>query len=131
MAFLKLGLTFFFGAFMVYAGINHFLKPAMYFPFFADFLPKEVLNYASGIAEIIVGVLVFVPKYRYYGTLGILVLMIAFLPLHVADVFKENPAAGTHQIALIRLPFQFLFIAWAWFIHDRNISISNKPKIKF
>jgi uncharacterized membrane protein len=120
MKFLKLGLTFLFGAFMVFAGINHFLKPAMYFPFFADFLPKEALNYASGIAEIIVGILVFIPKYRYYGTWGILALMIAFLPLHVADVFKEQPAVGTHQIALIRLPFQFVLIAWAWFIHDRN-----------
>jgi uncharacterized membrane protein len=122
MKFLKLGLTFLFGAFMVYAGINHFLKPAMYFPFFADFLPKEALNYAAGIAEIIAGGLVFIPKYRSYGTWGILALMIAFLPLHVADVFKENPAVGTHQIALIRLPFQFLFIAWAWFIHDRNVA---------
>jgi hypothetical protein len=39
---------------------------------------------------------------------------------HTVNTFKEQPAVGTHQIALIRLPFQFLFIAWAWFIHDRN-----------
>ena len=120
MKVLKLGLTFLFGAFMVFAGINHFLKPVMYFPFFADFLPKEALTYASGVVEIIVGALVFVPKYRAYGTLGILGLMIAFLPLHVADVFKEQPAVGTHQMALIRLPFQFVLIAWAWFIYDGN-----------
>ena len=120
MKVLKLGLTFLFGAFMVFAGINHFLKPVMYFPFFADFLPKEALTYASGVVEIIVGALVFVPKYRSYGTLGILVLMIAFLSLHVADVFKEQPAVGTHQMALIRLPFQFVLIAWAWFIYDGN-----------
>jgi len=32
------------------------------------------------------------------------------------DVFKENPAIGSHQLALIRLPLQFVLILWAWFI---------------
>jgi hypothetical protein len=42
--------------------------------------------------------------------------MVLFLPLHIIDIFKETPAVGSHQAALIRLPFQFLFIAWAWYI---------------
>lgn len=29
---------------MIYGGVNHFLKPQMYFPFFSDSLPKEILN---------------------------------------------------------------------------------------
>jgi uncharacterized membrane protein len=114
---MKLTLTFLFGAFMLVAGANHFQKPAMYFPFFADFLPKEILNYASGLLEIMVGVMVFTPKYRSWGTLGILCLMLAFLPLHFFDLFRENPACGSRQIAIIRFPVQFLFIAWAWYIH--------------
>ncbi len=117
MKILKLILTLLFGAFMIFGGVNHFLKPAMYFPFFANFLPKVALNYAVGIAEILVGVLVFIPMYRHWGTAGILYMMLAFLPLHIYDVFRENPAVGTHQIALIRLPVQLLFIAWAWYIH--------------
>jgi uncharacterized membrane protein len=117
MTTIKLILTFLFGAFMVYAGINHFLKPKMYYPFFPDYLPKDALNIVSGIAEIVVGLMVFVPQYRAWGTWGILVLMLAFLPLHIIDIFRENPAVGTHKIALIRLPFQFLFILWAWYIH--------------
>jgi uncharacterized membrane protein len=120
MKMLKLVLTLIFGAFMIFGGVNHFLKPAMYFPFFADFLPKEILNYAAGLIEIGVGIMVFTPKYRSWGTLGILCLMLAFLPLHIFDIFKENPAVGSHQIAVFRLPVQFLFIAWAWFIHKQN-----------
>jgi uncharacterized membrane protein len=119
---IKLILTFLLGAFMTYAGVNHFLKPAMFFPFIPDFLPKEIVNYLAGVAEIAVGLCVFIPKLRSYGTLGILILMVAFLPLHVMDVFKDSPAIGTHQAALIRLPFQFVFIAWAWFI-NRNTSL--------
>ena len=119
---IKLILTFLFGAFMVYGGVNHFLKPAMYFPFIPDFLPKEMVNYLTGIVEIAVGLCAFIPKLRSQGTLGILILMVAFLPLHIMDVFKDSPAVGSHQVALIRLPFQFVFIAWAWFIHKTQTS---------
>jgi uncharacterized membrane protein len=118
----KLILTFLFGAFMVYAGINHFLKPAMYYPFFPDFLPKAFLNAVVGVIEVAVGVAVFIPQYRSWGTWGILWLMIAFLPLHIWDVFSDTPAVGTHEIAVVRLPFQFLFILWAWFIHRKTLN---------
>lgn len=119
MKIVKQILTYLFAAFIIFGGINHFLKPEMYFPFFADFLPKEALNYLSGIAEIVVGLFVFIPKYKPIGTLGILILMIAFLPLHIWDVFSQTPAIGSHQAAMIRLPVQFLFIAWAWYIHKK------------
>ncbi len=117
---IKLLLTFLFGGFMIFGGVNHFLKPEMYYPFLPDFLPQAFLIYASGIVEIVVGIMAFTPKYRAWGTLGILTSMLAFLPFHLVDIFRENPAVGSHQIALIRLPVQFLLIAWAWFIHQRN-----------
>ncbi len=115
----KLILTFLFGAFMVFAGVSHFLKPAMFFPFIPDFLPKEVINYLAGTVEILLGIGVFVPRFRALATLGILLLMVAFLPLHILDVFKEQPAIGSHQAALIRLPLQFVLIFWAWFISKK------------
>jgi uncharacterized membrane protein len=116
---LKLILTYLFGAFMIFGGINHFIKPEMYAPFIPDFLPSLAINYLAGIAEIAVGVGVFIPRFRSMATLGILIMMLVFLPLHVFDVFKENPAIGSHQAALIRLPLQFVLIAWAWFIHKK------------
>lgn len=115
----KLILTFLFGAFMIFGGVNHFLKPAIYLPFIPNFLPGEAINYLSGIAEIIVGIGVFIPKFRSLSTLGILIMMLIFLPLHVIDVFKEQPAVGSHQAALVRLPLQFVLIFWAWFIHKK------------
>jgi hypothetical protein len=45
--------------------------------------------------------------------------MIIFLPLHVWDVFRDKPAIGSHQIALIRLPIQFLLIFIGWFISKK------------
>lgn len=118
---LKLILTLLFGAFMILGGLNHFLTPEIYFPFIPDFLPREVINYLAGILEIILGIGVFVPKFRPMATLGIFLMMLAFLPLHILDVFKENPAIGSHQAALVRLPLQFILILWAWFIQKRNL----------
>jgi uncharacterized membrane protein len=72
-----------------------------------------------GILEIVCGVGVFIPPFRSLATLGILAMMLLFLPLHIWDIFKEKPAIGSHQIALIRLPIQFVLIAWAWFISKK------------
>ena len=104
---------------MIVGGINHFLKPDMYLPFIPEMLPQKAIIYLSGVVEIALGVGAFVPQWRSKATLGILLLMIAFLPLHVIDVFKAHPAVGNHETALIRLPLQFVLIAWAWFIRTR------------
>ena len=117
---LKLILTFLFGAILIIAGINHFIKPEMYAPFIPDFLPNVAVNYLTGIAEIVVGFGIFIPKFRSLATLGILIMMLVFLPLHILDVFKENPAIGSHRVAIIRLPIQFVLILWAWFINKKN-----------
>jgi uncharacterized membrane protein len=115
----KLILTILFGVFMIVGGVNHFLKPAMYMPMIPDFLPKEIVNYLVGILEILVGVGAFIPRFRPLATLGIFVMMLVFLPIHIIDVFRENPAIGSHQAAIIRLPVQFIFIFWAWFIYKK------------
>ena len=113
---IKTGLTLLFGALMMVAGIAHFTKPATFLPFIPDFMPKTAINYAVGIIEIALSLSVYAPQYRTQAAQGIFFLMIAFLPLHIADVFKEIPAIGSHQAALIRLPIQFVLIGWAWFI---------------
>lgn len=115
----KLVLTFLFAAFIIYGGINHFLKPSMYLPFIPNFLPREFVNYASGVLEILIGVGLLIQRYRFRSAQALLLLMIAFLPIHVWDVFRDDPAIGSHNLALIRLPVQFLFIAWAWFISKK------------
>ncbi len=116
---IQLILTLLFGAFMIFGGVNHFIKPEMYFPFIPDPLPQPIINYLAGIIEIALGVGVFAPRFRTLAALGILLLMLLFLPLHLWDVFRENPAIGSHTAALVRLPVQFILIAWAWFISKK------------
>ncbi len=103
--------------FLIYAGIQHFLKPAFYEPFVPSFLPgKTAIVYTSGVIEIVLGVLLLIPKYTKLAATGIILLMLIFLPIHISDVFSDTPAIGSHEAALIRLPFQFIFMLWAYAI---------------
>ncbi|MEM6801193.1 MAG: DoxX family membrane protein, partial [Bacteroidota bacterium] len=107
-------------AFMVYGGINHFLNPTFYEAFMPDFFPKDLANYASGIAEIGLGIALLIPRYRKTAAWGLIALMIIFLPLHIWDLFKEAPAIGSKTAAWIRIPIQFLFIAWIWWLGQED-----------
>jgi uncharacterized membrane protein len=101
--------------FLIYGGVQHFLKPAFYEPFVPAFLPaKAFIVYLSGFVEIVLGILLLIPKYTKVAATGVLWLMIIFLPVHIWDLISETPAIGSHNAAMIRLPFQFLFIAWAY-----------------
>jgi len=118
------------GVFMIFGGVQHFIKPTFYLPFVPTFLPFPIMIiYLSGILEIGLGILLFLnTKYAKLGALGVFYLMLLFLPVHIWDVFSATPAIGSHTAALIRLPFQFLFIAWAWKIHKEissSIAIRN------
>ena len=93
--------------FMIYAGIQHFIKPLFYTPFVPTFLPFEIsIIYISGLIEIILGVSLLIPKYAKLASTGILLLLLLFLPIHIWDVFSDTPAIGSHKAALIRLPVQ-------------------------
>jgi uncharacterized membrane protein len=117
MEIIKLIFTFLFGIFMIANGMYHFSKPDTYFPFIPNVLPKEAINYLVAVLEILVGISVFIPQTRHFGTLIILIMMIAFLPIHIIDAFRQNPLIGTKQVAFERLGLQIVFLLWAWFIH--------------
>ena len=119
-------LTQLFGIFMILGGIIHFITPEMYFPFFPEAFPKTMIIYFSGALEIAIGVGVFIKRWSIYSIKAILILMILFLPLHVMDVFKENPAIGSKLLAYIRLPLQFVLIYWAYFIQEKKRGNYNR-----
>ena len=107
----------------VYAlsGFNHLMNPQMYINIMPPGLPEPGwLNVIAGLAEIVLAVYVLEPKTRVYAAWGIVALLIAVFPanLHVAidniDIATGQPGAESSAAAWIRLPFQALLIAWAW-----------------
>ncbi|MBC7390832.1 MAG: hypothetical protein H7329_16610 [Opitutaceae bacterium] len=105
---------------MMIAGLMHFIKPKMYFPFIPDFFPEYTIVYLSGIVEFVLGLSVFYKPTRQFGNSGILLLMIVFLPLHFIDMFLDQPAIGSRMLALMRFPAQLLLIWIAWFMNCKE-----------
>lgn len=113
-------LTVVFGIILIVAGLNHFINPTSYYPFIPAFMPGSLSNYLGGAAELILGVGLFLPRFKYRAAIGVFWLMIIFLPLHIIDTLRTHPAIGSKTIAYIRLPFQFVLIAWAWWISKKD-----------
>ena len=120
MKYLKLVFVFLLGALMVMGGYGHFTSPALTDNFIPDFLPKQLVHFVTGIVELTLGVGLLLPQYRMQAAWGIFGLMIAFLPLHVMDLFREQPIIGSIKAAQIRVPVQFLLIFMAWFIAKKS-----------
>jgi uncharacterized membrane protein len=113
-------LTLAFAAILILAGFNHFINPKIYSPFIPDWMPLILTNILTGIVELGLGIGLLFKKYRKQAAFGVFLLMIAFLPLHFFDVFKDHPAIGSKTVAMIRLPLQFVLIYWAWYILQQN-----------
>ncbi len=102
---------------MMVSGIQHLWNPNFYMPFVPGFLAFPlVIVYLSGIVELLLGVVTLFlnQKYTKYGLLGIFFLMLIFLPLHIADAFREQPIIGSPNLAYIRLVIQFLLVWLSW-----------------
>ena len=109
------------GLFYISVGVNHFTDPYWFLQIVPPYLPYKIeLVYISGFLEIVLGVMLLIPKTRVYAGWGLIMLLIAVYPANIYLAFNETP-----QIALgiapfmaswVRLPLQFVFIGLAyWF----------------
>ncbi len=107
-----LGLSLFF----VVAGANHFVNPGFYLSMIPPYLPAHrELVWISGVFEIAGGVAVLLPAVRSAAGWGLILLLVAIFPanLHMAANPELFPDISP-TVLYARLPFQALFIAWAY-----------------
>jgi len=112
--------------FYILAGCNHFLSTGVYYVIMPKWLPVPgFLIYFSGIIEIILGILLLFAKTRKVAALLIILMLIAFMPAHIYMIqmapFMLGKIWVTPFIAWARLPFQLLFIGWAWYYYKKTI----------
>jgi uncharacterized membrane protein len=104
--------------FFVAAGVSHFLNPDFYVAIMPPWLPAHrLLVDVSGVFEILGGLGVLLPATRSAAGWGLIALLIAVFPanLYMAINPDEFVARGMPRWSLYaRLPFQLVFIAWAY-----------------
>ena len=106
--------------FYVIVGIKHFIEPEYFLSIVPPYLPYHLeLVYIRGLFEILFGLLILFPKYRYYGAIGLILLLVAVFPanIYLAQSKEAQEAMGaTQEIATWRLPIQGVLIWIAYYI---------------
>ena len=106
--------------FYVIVGIKHFIDPNYFLAIVPPYLPYHLeLVYISGVFEIVFGLMILIPKYRYWGSIGLILLLVAVFPanIYLAQSTQAQEAIGaTQDIASWRLPVQGIFIWIAYWI---------------
>jgi len=108
------------GLFLIFGAYGHISSPEISNGFIPDIFPKPIVHVLAAILEASLGILTLIPKTRKLGLTGIFLLMIAFLPLHIIDLFRQAPIIGSRMAAIVRLAIQFLLIFLPWFANRPN-----------
>ncbi len=102
---------------MIVAGTMHFVDPEFFLKIMPPYLPlHKELVLISGAAELLLGVLLLVPQTSQIAAWGIVALLIAVFPANVYLYQNPDILPAPAIMHLLRLPFQGVFILWAyWF----------------
>lgn len=105
--------------FYMLAGVNHFRNPETYYKIIPPYFTHPVfINTVSGIAEIALGLLLFIPATKKLAIYGIILMLLAFIPAHIYMLktgfcIRDFCLPGWALWARLVL-LQPLLIVWAW-----------------
>ncbi|MEO6406470.1 MAG: hypothetical protein ABIY51_12360 [Ferruginibacter sp.] len=105
--------------FYLVAGFNHFISPASYISIIPAYLGNaSQINIAAGLSEILLAILLAFHSTRRLASFGIILMLVAFLPVHVYmlhDHICLGKFCPSDLILWARLfVLQPLLIGWAW-----------------
>ena len=110
------------GAFFIFGGINHFLRPDFYLNLMPDYIPAhEFMVQLSGVTEIVAGVMLLIPPLSRWGAWFIIAHLVVFFTVHFWMIQHAEDRYPEVSLAALwgRIVLQVVFIAWAmWFIND-------------
>ena len=104
------------GIFYIIVGIKHFQDPSWFVQIVPPILPyKYELVYISGFFEVLLGILLMIPRFQSIAAKGLMALLICVYPANIYLAQTNGVALGISPlIAWGRLPFQFVFISLAY-----------------
>ena len=115
-------LKWLYGILFALAGANHFAHTDFYVGIMPPYQPwHTALVYASGVAEVMLGILLLSRRFERVAAWGMIALIVAVTPANVhmamhADLYPQYSSTALW----LRLPLQAVLIAWAfWYTRPR------------
>mgnify|MGYP007046917504 CR=1 FL=1 len=117
------------GLSMMAVGALHFAHPEPFMVIVPPPLPPRATVYLSGVFEVLGGLGVLIPVTRRAAAWGLIALYLAVFPANIymaINGIQLDPANPMPEWAgWARLPFQALFIAWAWWYTRRDDQLAQ------
>jgi len=110
--------------FFVGGGINHFVGAEFYLRMMPPYVPwHEAFVVVSGVAEIVLGVLLLLPKTVRLAAWGLVALLVAVFPANVHMALHPELFTDFEPTFLwVRLPLQGVLILWVLFHARRPVN---------
>ncbi|RXE85974.1 hypothetical protein [Pseudoalteromonas sp. A757] len=107
--------------------IGHIVKAQGMVEMLPSWVPYRLpLVYFTGVIELVVAVLLFIPSYQLVAAKVAIVIFILFFPANVYAAFN-SVGLGGHQwgpvYLLIRAPLQIILIAWSYYMCIKPLSM--------
>jgi uncharacterized membrane protein len=97
------------------AGVMHFLRRGFYLNIMPPYIPWHLaMVYVSGIAEILLGAMLFFSRCQRIAAWGLILLLIAVFPANIYVYQNQDLIPGSPIFHLLRLPAQGVLILWAY-----------------
>jgi uncharacterized membrane protein len=100
----------------IVAGLYHFANPGFYLKIMPRYIPFHLFFvYATGVIEIILGILLLIKKHQKKAAWLIIIMLIAFLPVHIQMLQDCWISLNIKFItAALRVSLQFVLIYWTY-----------------
>lgn len=107
--------------------IGHIVKAQGMVEMLPSWVPYRLpLVYFTGVIELVVAILLFIPKYQLSTAKAAIAIFILFFPANVYAALN-SVGLGGHQwgpvYLLIRAPLQIILIVWAYFMCVKPLSM--------
>ena len=112
---------------LCFTAIGHFMFTKGMTMMMPEFIPlKKEFVYLTGIAEVLLGLALLFPAFRYTAGIILIILFVLMLPANIhgairhVDLQKANYEGKGLGYLWFRIPLQLFFIGWVWFFSIRN-----------
>jgi uncharacterized membrane protein len=127
----KIVMKHLFAAIFIFAGFYHFYDPDFYLRIMPPYLPwPSALHLTAGFFEFVFGVMLLIPRFQKWAAWGLVVLLLAVYPANIHMAVHHELYKYPMIFHWIRLPLQFVLIAWAWWFTkaDEEKEMKYEPR---